>query len=66
MTLALEIIYYSNRKSAITFDYYALVQNTFFTLKKVVNVYIVYEIDNQPSNPCNIFTIKKCLLDAAK
>ena len=34
-------------------------QNNYTT--KIVNAYIVYELDNWPRNPLNNFTLKNCL-----
>ena len=31
---------------------------------KIINVYIVYDIDTWPKNPLNNFTLKNCLLGA--
>ena len=33
-------------------------------MKKIVNVYIVYDLDAWPRNPSNNFTFKNCLFEA--
>ena len=40
----------------------AVEQNNYLT--KIVNVYIVYDLNAWPSNPCNNFKFEYCLLGA--
>ena len=40
-------------------DPLAVVENNY--LAKVVNVYIIYDLDGWPGNPIDIFTLKICL-----
>ena len=53
---------YFGNKIGIQFNSTFLVkqQNNYAT--KIVNVYIVYDLDNWPKNPLRNFTLKNCLL----
>ena len=63
-TIFLHSIKRSGYKVGIKFDKdpLAIEQNNYG--KKIVNVYIVYDLNAQPRNPTNNFEFKNCLLGA--
>ena len=46
------------------FDKYSLAVEQINYLIKIINVYIVYDLDASPRNPTNSFELKNCCLGA--
>ena len=54
-------IKYFKHEIGILFNYTPLVAGQINCKTKIVNVYIVYDLDNWPKNPLRNFTLKNCL-----
>ena len=53
-----------DHKIGIQFNNTLLVLEQNNYTSKIVNIFIAYDLDNQPKNPLGNFTLKNCLFEA--